>query len=85
MWHKIPLEARATTPGYFYYMTRNRLLFLRKSKAGTQTWVRTYTGLIRTYLSWSVRPKWQDRRHLRGIMWRAIKDYSQGRFGQVTV
>lgn len=85
MWHKIPLEARATTPGYFYYMTRNRLLFLSKSKAGARTWFSTYSGLARTYLSWSLRPKWQDRRHLRRIMLRAVKDYSLGKFGQVIV
>jgi hypothetical protein len=32
-----------------------------------------------------VRPRWQDRRHLRGIMLRAIKDYSTGKFGQMMV
>jgi GT2 family glycosyltransferase len=85
MWHKIPLDARATTPGYFYYMTRNRLLFLHKSKAGLGTWFSTYSGLARTFLSWSLRPKWQDRRHLRRIMFLAIKDFSIGKFGQVIV
>jgi GT2 family glycosyltransferase len=85
MWHKIGLDARATTPGYYYYMTRNRLLFASKTKAGLRTWLGISTELMRTLVSWSLRPKWKDRRHLRGIMLRAIKDYSTGRYGQVTV
>lgn len=85
MWHKIPLEARANSIGYYYYMTRNRLLFLHKSRAGVRSWLGIATELTRTWLSWTLRPKWKDRRHLRGVMVRAIRDYSTGKFGQVTV
>ncbi|MBZ0288362.1 MAG: glycosyltransferase family 2 protein [Anaerolineae bacterium] len=85
MWHKIPLEARANSIGYYYYMTRNRLLFLHKSRAGLRSWLGITTELARTWLSWTLRPKWKDRRHLRGVMVRAIRDYSTGKFGQVTV
>ncbi|MBZ0299070.1 MAG: glycosyltransferase family 2 protein [Anaerolineae bacterium] len=81
MWHKISVEARAASPRTYYYMTRNRLLFLRDTHASLKTWILTLAEYARTFVSWSVRPKWQDRRHLRSMMLRAIKDYSTGKFG----
>jgi GT2 family glycosyltransferase len=84
LWHKISLQERESSPRTYYYMTRNRLLFLHNSRAGYQTWAYTLLEYARTFLSWSLRPKWQDRRHLRGTMLRALKDYSTGKFGQIT-
>jgi GT2 family glycosyltransferase len=81
LWHKISIEARAASPRTYYYMTRNRLLFLRRSRAGLRTWLYTWGEYGRTFASWTLRPKWADRRHLRGTMLRAIRDYSSGRFG----
>lgn len=85
MWHKIGLDARSTNPQVYYYMTRNRLLFLQKTRAGLRTWIGLVGEFTRTLLSWSLRPKWKDRRHLRGVMLRAIKDFSIGNYGQATV
>ncbi len=81
MWHKIPLEARATSSWAYYYMTRNRFLFLRKTRAGFETWLRVWFEYIRTMASWTLKPKWADRRHLRPVMIRAISDYYRGRLG----
>lgn len=83
MWHKIPIDARATSARAYYYMTRNRLLFLRKTRAGLSTWLYTMIEYARTFVSWSVRSKWEDRRHLRAVMLRAFWDFSIGRFGQM--
>lgn len=85
MWHKIGLDARATTPRVYYYMTRNRLLFASKTKAGLRSWLGIGAEFSRTLVSWSVRPKWKDRRPLRNIMLRAIKDFSMGKYGQAVV
>jgi GT2 family glycosyltransferase len=85
IWHKISIEARAASPRIYYYMVRNRLLFLRQTKAGFQTWAYTLSELGRTFLSWTLRPKWRDRRHLRPVMLRAVRDYSVGRFGYANV
>ena len=85
MWRKIPTETSATSPRTFYYMTRNRLLFLRHTRASVTTWLYTLTEYGHTLASWTLRPKWQDRRHLRRVMLRAIKDFSFGNFGQVLV
>jgi len=85
VWHKISVAQRAASIPTYYYMTRNRLLFLYRTGAGLPTWGRTLLELARTFVSWSVRPKWQDRRHLRGVMLRAVTDFTLGRFGPVTM
>jgi GT2 family glycosyltransferase len=85
LWHKISVESRAASPRTHYYMTRNRLLFLSRSHAGYKARLYTLVEYTRTVVSWSVRAKWQDKRPLRNIMLRAIKDYSLGRFGPMAV
>ena len=82
MWHKIPIDARATSPWAYYYMTRNRFLFLRKTRAGLQSWLNVWFEYVRTMASWTIKPRWQDRRPLRPVMVRAIRDYYTGRLGQ---
>jgi GT2 family glycosyltransferase len=82
IWHKISIEDRAVSPRTYYYMTRNRLLFLRKIGAGYPTWAYILSEYTRTFLSWTLRPKWQNRRHLRTTMLHAIGDYLRGRFGR---
>lgn len=85
IWHRISIEERAVSPRTYYYMVRNRLLFLHKTRATYQSWFYTITEYARTFMSWSLRPKWQNRRHLRGTMLKAVRDYSRGRYGQMTV
>ena len=82
LWHKISLKARESSPHTYYYMTRNRLLFLRRTQASLQTWFYTLSEYARTFLSWTLRPKWRDRRHLRAIMLRAVRDAGSGRWGK---
>lgn len=84
VWHKISIVQRSASTHTYYYMTRNRLLFLYSCRAGLGTWAHTLLEYARTFVSWSVRPKWQDRRHLRGVMLRAITDFTRGRFGPAT-
>lgn len=81
--HKIPLDARADKPYVAYYMTRNRLLFLRATGAALPTWLRAAIGQdLRTWLSLSLRPKWRGRRRQRDAMTRAWRDFIGRRFGQ---
>jgi GT2 family glycosyltransferase len=86
IWHKIPLDARANQPYVAYYMTRNRLLFLRVTGAAALTWF--YALIVqdlRTYLSLSLRPRWRGKRACRDAMLRAWVDFWQGRFGAIEV
>ncbi len=85
LWHKISIESRAASPRTHYYMTRNRLLFLKRTRAGFRPLLLTLIEYSRTMVSWSVRARWQEKRPLRNIMLRAIKDFSLGRFGPMAV
>jgi GT2 family glycosyltransferase len=81
--HKIPLDARADQPYVAYYMTRNRLLFLRTTGAGPLAWL--HAALLqdlRTCLSLSLRPKWRARRSQRNAMLSAWHDFLRQRYGR---
>ncbi len=76
LWHKIPLDARADQPYVAYYMTRNRLLFLRATGAAALTWLHAIVLQdLRTCVSLSLRRKWSARRSHRNAMVRAWGDF----------
>lgn len=83
LWHKIPLDARFDKEYLAYYMTRNRLLFLRAAGAGPRTWVNALLLQdLRTYVSLCIRPKWRKRRGRTGMRL-AWLDFWRGRFGRL--
>jgi len=85
MWHKISPSARADSPLVHYYMTRNRLLFLKATGAGLGAWLHTLIAeYLRTLISWSVRPKWRCKQAQRRAMLQAIGDTWRGRWGKST-
>lgn len=84
VWHKILPDLQALSPRVTYYMTRNRLLYLRLTHAPIRAWA--HVMLLqdwRTWLSWSVRPRWRDRAEARKSIPRAWRDFILGRFGMV--
>ena len=86
MWHKISPSARADSPLVHYYMTRNRLLFLKTSGAGWRAWLHTLLAeYLRTLLSWTLRLKWRDKRLHRQVMLQAIIDALRGRWGEFPI
>ncbi len=85
IWHKIPLDARDRSPLVHYYMTRNRLLFLKITHAGLRAWWHTLVGeYLRWLVSWSVRPKWRHKRAHRTATLYGVADVVLGRWGPVT-
>lgn len=84
VWHKIAPVRQAVSPAIHYYMTRNRLLFLRVCRAGWRPQLAVLWEDGRTLVSWTLRPRWRDRRPLRGVMARAIGDYLRQRWGPAT-
>jgi len=83
VWHKIPLDARDNSSFAHYYMTRNRLLFLKATGAGCGAWLQTLVAdFMRTLISWSVKAQWQHKRSQRSAMLQAIADALRGRWGQ---
>jgi GT2 family glycosyltransferase len=83
IWHKISPSARADSPLVHYYMTRNRLLFLKATGAGLGAWLYTLIAeYLRTLVSWSVRPRWRCKQAQRRAMLQAIRDTWRGHWGE---
>lgn len=87
VWHKIMPGAQADSPLVHYYMTRNRLLFLKTTGAGWRVWTHVLLAeYLRTLLSWSTLPRWRGTRGaMRRAMLRAIGDAWRGQWGQQLV
>jgi GT2 family glycosyltransferase len=84
--HKISPGQRASSPIVHYYMTRNRLLFLKATGASWHAWFHTLlVENLRTLVSWSVRPKWRHQRSQRNVMLKALFDFWMGRTGPVSL
>lgn len=83
IWHKISPGAQADSPLVHYYMTRNRLLFLKATGATMRAWLHTlFAEYLHILISWSVRPKWRGKKAQRKAMIQAINDAWRGRWGQ---
>ncbi len=83
VWHKISPEARAASPTVHYYMTRNRLLFLRLAGLGWRAWFHALVlEDLRTLLSWTLKPKWRHKGPQRRAMLQALWDFGRGRLGR---
>lgn len=84
VWHKIKLDQHDASPRVTYYMARNRLLFLHLTRAPAHGWLQAVVGQdLRTWLSWTLRPKWRGRAQQRAALMRAYGDYFRGRFGMI--
>jgi GT2 family glycosyltransferase len=86
IWHKISSRAREASPQVNYYMSRNRLLFLKLTGAEFIAWVNT---LVLDYgirlINWSINPKWRGKKQQRLALMQAVMDYFRGRFGKVDI
>jgi GT2 family glycosyltransferase len=81
VWHKIAPGPHTVSPHMLYFMTRNRLLFLQLAGMW-MAWLHVmFVAYPRTLLSWTLRRRWKDIRHLRRPLWRGLVDYCTGQFG----
>lgn len=84
LWHKVQVDRQNWSPQITYYMVRNRLLFLRLTRAPLISWLYAIVLQdVRTWISWRIRPKWQGRGPQRSAMWRGWTDFLNSRFGMV--
>lgn len=81
-WHPDTRRARQNSALVTYYMSRNHLLFIRKHHLGFAEFIRSWAVFLRRILSWSIRPKWKNKRHQRDALVRGLMDYTLGRFGK---
>lgn len=82
LWHKGVARDYRPGPDVTYYNTRNRLLLLSKHHAPLAAWFDAVFQTCRTVVSWSVRPKWRDKREHRDAMIQALADFARGRYGK---
>jgi GT2 family glycosyltransferase len=64
-----------------YYMTRNKLLFLQRTRAPGSAWAATLAGQLRTVASLYLKPRSLQRARGRGPMVAAMRDFALGRYG----
>jgi len=83
LWHKGVRIDYQPKPSVTYYATRNRLLTLSKHGAPFRVRLMAWVRIIRTLTSWSVRPKWKDRRSHRRAMRRGLQDFLLRRWGKM--
>jgi GT2 family glycosyltransferase len=81
LWHKGVQRDYRPGPNVTYYSTRNRLLMIKKHQAPLRIQLQVQLQLLRTLLSWSLRPRWRDMRAHRDAMWQGLRDYYRGRWG----
>ncbi len=83
MWHKGVTVDHKPKPSVTYYATRNRLLTLSKHHAPPRAWIATWMGLLRTYTSWTVKPRWRTMSEHRNAMGRGVTDFLRRQYGQM--
>jgi GT2 family glycosyltransferase len=81
VWHGIQQQERETSQFYQYLMTRNRLLYLECTGGRRAAIVLAGFEILRTALSWRVRPRHRAMRPYSGTLLRAIWDFGLRRFG----
>jgi GT2 family glycosyltransferase len=81
VWHKGVQRRYQPSPYVTYFSARNELLLLKKHHAGWRAMTSTWLRHLRTLLSWSVRPRWRDKRAHRDALARGLRDFLRGNFG----
>jgi len=86
IWHKIEPARQFESPRIAYYMTRNRLLFLKLTHAPAAAWLNAaFAQDGRTWLSYTVKPKWRHKKNQKAAIRRGWADFLRGQFGMVNV
>jgi GT2 family glycosyltransferase len=83
IWHKGVQRNYDPRPYVTYYMTRNYLLTLAKHKAPFPIRIYAFGRIFRTLLSWSIKPRWRNKREHRYAMWRGVIDFFHHRVGRM--
>jgi GT2 family glycosyltransferase len=83
LWHKGVRRDYRPGPNVAYYGVRNRFMLLAKHRAPVAAWMSAWSQTLRTLTSYTIKPKWRDKRAHRDAMWRGAVDFLQGRTGRM--
>ncbi|MBI5302405.1 MAG: glycosyltransferase family 2 protein [Chloroflexi bacterium] len=81
LWHKGVQVDYQPSPRVAYYSARNEFLLFRKHHAGGLATLRAFLRHARTVTSYTLRPRWRDRRLHRDALARALRDAVLRRVG----
>ena len=82
LWHNGVQRDYRPKPSVAYYNTRNKLLMMKKHRAPLIVWAMTIKRQMQTALSYSIRPKWRDKREHRDALLRGARDFLWQRWGR---
>ena len=82
IWHKGVKRNYQPSPSFTYYGTRNHLRTLYKHDAPMRAKAYTWFQLLRTLLSWTIRPKWKAKRKHRNALWWGMADFLRKKWGR---
>ena len=82
LWHKGVQRNYNPRPVVTYYAARNRLLTLSIHHAPLRARVSAWFRYIRMLASWTVRPKWREKRQHRDALWIGLMDYLKRSWGK---
>ena len=83
VWHKGVKRLYSPKPVITYYVTRNRFLLLSKHHAPISAQSIAWLQVIRTFLSWSIRPKWRLMYKHRDALLAGMLDFVRHRWGAI--
>ncbi len=83
IWHKGVSLNYSPSPITTYYSTRNKLLLLNKHSTPIRVRLLAFADLARTIVSWSIKPKWKNRRAHRNAMINGFTDYLLKNWGEM--
>jgi hypothetical protein len=81
LWHKGVQRSYKPGPNVTYYNTRNRFLMLSKHRAPIMAWIVAWGQILRTLISWSVKPKRRAMQRHKLAMWQGALDFLSHRWG----
>lgn len=81
VWHKGVKRDYQPNPYVTYYVTRNYLFTLAKYKAPFLIRAVVFAEIFRTLMSWTLKPRWRNKRDHRDAMWRGLIDFCSHRMG----
>jgi hypothetical protein len=85
LWHKGVQISYAPSPRVAYYMARNELYLLAKHHANLIVQIKSWFKYIRTIVSYTVRPRWKNKRAHRNAQVKALLHVLTRRFGSLVI
>ena len=82
LWHKGVQRNYKPGPNVTYYNTRNRLLMMAKHSAPLKVRAAAGWEILRTLISWTIKPQWRHMDGHRRAMAAGLRDYLFRKWGQ---